>query len=157
MEKNRGFTLIELLIVIVIIVIFSGLTIPSYNLQTQQLKLKKEGRKLANTIELAKKKAVASELEATCSNFNGFRVEISANNYSLVRLCDTNQTLNTYTLPTNITITSETGNLNFPPGGFNINLTINTITLKNSKISQCLNISLSSIGLIEVSNSLTGC
>jgi len=161
MERNKfGFTLIELLVVIIIIIIFAGLTLPSYNLQTRQLTLKNEAKKLASTIELAKKKAVASETNESCANFNGFQVAINANGYSLIRLCDDNQTVSTYQFPvnSNISITVGAGNiLNFPPAGFGINLTTNTITLKNSSINQCINIFLSSIGIVDISASLTGC
>ena len=65
MDKNKAFTLIELLVVSVIILTFSGTILAQYNQQTQQLKLKNEAKKMIDVMELAKKKAVTSELIPT--------------------------------------------------------------------------------------------
>src|SRR3990167_3435835 len=73
-KNSGGFTLIEIIITVAIIMLFSGLSIPRYNAYTQELKLRKESNRVKAVLDLAKKKAVASELyNQACTDFNGYR------------------------------------------------------------------------------------
>jgi len=159
MDKNKqGFTLIEIIVSLSIMAILGTFGLARYNTFNQQQKLKNEAKKFVVVLELAKKKAVASDLYQDCNNFNGYRVTLTANNYSLNFVCNsTNQLIQNYTFDTNITTTVGTGNFFFPPMGAGMNLTINSIRLRNSKINQCINISISTIGLFDIDNSLISC
>jgi prepilin-type N-terminal cleavage/methylation domain-containing protein len=162
MDKNKyekGFTIIELIITLLIIGIFIVISLPAYNTFTAQQKLRNETRKLASIIDLAKKKSFSSDLyNPNCTDFNGYRVSITANNYSLNFGCSGSfQTLQTYALANNISITQGTGNLTFPALGLGISITINTITLKSTTINRCQSISISAIGTVDISDSQISC
>ncbi len=157
---KKSFTLIELLVVISIILIFLGVSLVQYNAYTEQAKLKNDGKKLLDVIELAKKKSLSSDLQdKNCSNFTGYQLTLNTNNYSLIfccnSICSTNT--NTYNFNPNISISSGTGNLNFPPLMTGANMTINSVQLKNSVINKCINISISTIGIVELDETLIGC
>lgn len=168
MEKIRNnqrsaFTLIELLVVISIMLIFIGGTIAQYNTNTEQTKLKNEAKKLVDVLELAKKKALSADLQDnTCTNFTGYQVTLSTNNYSLIfccnSACSTPTNVNTYAFNnTNIAIFSGTGTLNFPPLMNGANIMINSVQIKNSAINKCVNISISAIGIVELNETLVPC
>ena len=158
-KNSGGFTLIEIIITVAIIMLFSGLSIPRYNAYTQELKLRKESNRVKAVLDLAKKKAVASELyNQACTDFDGYRIVVSAGFFSLNFGCnDSYQTVQDYDLESNISVVTGTGNIDFPPGGFGINITINTIRLKNSQSNQCLDVSITPLGITTVSDSLIGC
>lgn len=157
---KKSFALIEPLIVIFVTLIFLGVSLVQYNNYTEQVKLKNEGKKLLDVIELAKKKSLFSDLEdKNCSNFTGYRLTLNTNNYSLFfccnSICSTNT--NTYNFNTNISIFSGAGNLNFPPLMRGSNITINSVRLKNSIINKCVNISISAIGIVELDEAFINC
>ncbi len=163
---KKSFTLIELLVVITIMIIFIGSILAQYNTYTEQTKLKNDGRKLVDVLELAKKKALSADLIVTpfvtpptyCTNFTGYRVTISSSSYSLLFGCAlVYSTVQNYNLPTNLTVTVGTGDYNFPPLMSGLNITINSVQLKNSAINKCVNISISSIGIAELDETLVGC
>ncbi|MEK7495679.1 MAG: prepilin-type N-terminal cleavage/methylation domain-containing protein, partial [Patescibacteria group bacterium] len=60
MKKSSGFTLIEILVVTTITLIFLGVGLVQYNANTERFKLKNEGKKLVDVLELAKKKALSA-------------------------------------------------------------------------------------------------
>lgn len=160
MRKINGFTLIELLVVISISLVFVGSILIRYNTYSQQTKLKSEVKKLVDVLELAKKKAFSSDLfNQSCTNFNGYRVVLGTNSYSLRFGCNGVYTtiIKTYNFPTNITATP--GTFTFPRLGLGINITTNTITLKNSSTNpdKCQDISISSIGITNINETLYGC
>ena len=166
-NQRSAFTLIELLVVVSVMLIFIGSVLAQYNIFTQQTKLKNDAKKLLDVIELAKKKALSADLlitpgvpPTTCSLFTGYRLTLSANNYSLLYCCNSICTtnINTYTFNnTNITISSGTGNYDFPPLMNNPTFISNTIQLKNSTIDKCVNISISAIGIVELDEKLNPC
>ena len=155
---KKAFTLIELIIILSLIMIFSTLSLAAYNNYNEQVKLKTEAKKLAQVIDLAKKKAYSSDLYQACSNFLGYQVTVGAASYSLRFNCGGSyQTVQGYSFDGKVSVVSGIGSLNFPPLGLNTNITINSIRLKNSMTNQCLDISVSPIGVVEVNETLISC
>ena len=155
---KKSFTLIELLVVISIMAIFIGVGLAQYNTYAQQLKLKSEAKKLVDVLELAKQKSLSADLIGSCDDFTGYRVTISASAYSFKFCCATScSVVQNYNLTTNISITSTTGDFNFPPLMKNINFSISSIQLKNSAIGKCVTVSISPIGIIGLDEILIGC
>ncbi len=156
---KKAFTLIELIISIGIIMVFSGMALPRYNNYNNELKLKKEVKRLVSVIELAKKKALTSDLyDQNCSEFQGYRVAVGTYSFSLNFLCaGMEQEIQEHVLDSNIIISSGTGNIDFPPIGANVNIPIGTIRLRNDSISKCIDISITSIGIVSTNESLFGC
>ena len=163
MENFKGFTLIEIIIVLGIIGILSGFGIAKYNTYTQQLVLRNQAKKIVDFIELAKKKAISADLYQDCSNFLGYQVVINAGTFLLNFNCDgTYTTLQSYptTMTDGVTAITGIGNFDFLPLGIGTNLTINSIRLKNSKLdppNQCIDISISPIGIINIDETLISC
>lgn len=166
MDKNNGFTLIELIVVISIALVFLGISLPRYNDYSSQLKLKNEAKKLIDVFELAKKKALSSDLIVTplvtpptyCTDFTGYRIAVSANFYLLQYGCSSvYTTVQTYSFSSNITATTGVGDFDFPPLMINPAFVSNTITLRNSILGKCVDISISSVGIIELDENLRGC
>ncbi|MFZ6034858.1 MAG: pilus assembly FimT family protein [Patescibacteria group bacterium] len=159
MKTKNAFTLIELIVAVGIISVFSGMSLAGYLNYTEELKLKSEVGRLISTIELAKKKASSGELFDTgCANFEGYRVEISANSFNLLFLCDGLQQQvqgNLFNSP--VSITSVTGNLDFKPLGIGTDITIGTITIRNSRIGKCMNITVNSVGIMSTTDTLISC
>ncbi len=165
MEENnqkKSFTVIEILVILVIISsLFLG-GIVNYQNFNQQQKLKNEAKKFAEVFDLTKKRAISSQLyNQSCTNFNGYRIfiNLSGNQYQVQFGCN-NSYLNiqTYDLPTNIVfVIGNNSFFNFPPMGVNININVNNLRIKNLLINQCLNISISNNGIIEMDNQLISC
>ncbi|MFA6081725.1 MAG: hypothetical protein WC741_04970 [Patescibacteria group bacterium] len=168
---KKGFSLIELLVITSITLLFSGIILVQYNNYTQEQKLKNEARKLIDIMELAKKKAVTSDLIPTpnvtpptfCTNFTGYQLSLNTNSsYSLNYCCDSicSTVVNSYTFNSKILLTAPVSipaNLIFTPLMKKFLLTINSITLKNTVVNKCVTISVSPIGVIELDESLLGC
>jgi len=156
---KKSFTLIELLVVISIVLIFLGVSLVQYNAYTEQTKLKNEEKKLVDVLELAKKKALSADLfDRNCTNFSGYRVVISSGSYLLSFGCASDYSaVQNYNLTTNITVTTGTGNYNFSPLMINPSFISNTIRLRNSSISKCVDISISAIGIVELNETLINC
>lgn len=162
---KKGFSFIELVIIISIILLISATSIAYYLNNNQQIKLKTEAKKLIDILSLAKKKAQVSELIPTpgnpptyCSDFNGYGVELKSNLYNLKYYCNnTDIIINTYKFPSNIFYIGVDYNFNFTPLDLNTDITVNTITLKNNNINQCINIEITSNGIISINESLYSC
>lgn len=163
MDKNkffnsRGYTLIEIIVVLGIVTILSGFGIAKYNTYTQQLTLKNQAKNLVEVIELAKKKAVSGDLYQNCSDFQGYQVVVNANTFLMNFNCGgVYQTIQNYSMANSITTIVGIGNFNFLPLAIGTNLTVNSLRLKNSKIDQCIDISISSIGVINIDETLISC
>jgi len=160
----RSFTLIELLITTAIIFVFSGLSLAYYNNFTQQQTLKKEAQKLVNIFELAKKKASSGDLSGllTCNGgFNGYQVNVTNSSYSLLLRCggaSVSPAVFSYSFPNNISITSGSADYYFRELNLKIELPANPIIIiKNSNISKCLDITISSSGIITLSDNFISC
>lgn len=162
MKTKSGFTIIELLVVVSIMLMFLGLTLAQFNSYNDTLKIKNQAQKLVDVIELAKKKAVSSDLyDNTCTNFSGYQLNLlSSSSYSLNFCCnsDCSTKLQTYSLNTditnqNISILPSSGTISFPPLMANFKNTITTIYVKNTVANKCAKISISTIGIIDLIDS----
>lgn len=174
MGKNRkknyatisSFTLIEIIISVSIILILTGLGLASYNQQTQEQKIKEEGQKLVNVLELAKRKTFAGDKSnQTCNDFNGYQIYFNSLNQYILRLCCNSTCASYYNIQSHsisFTFTSPSPNsyvwfqpliseLKFSSG------TSLTITIKNNNLNKCLSINISRFGLINLNDSLTPC
>lgn len=156
---KKGYSLIELMVVLSIASLMIGLGLARYYYYNEEIKLKSDARKLIEVIDIAKKKTTAADLFAPCSNFSGYRITTTTNNYSLFFCCSSlcTTTVNSYPLATNVSIISGIGDIDFPPLMRSINITINTIRLKNSTINQCLDIFLTPIGLVNLDETMVSC
>lgn len=155
---NKAFTIIELLIIIINLSFLVGLSIVNYNNFTQQQKLKKEAIRLKGVIELARKKAISSDIfDPYCPNYQGYKIQINSNSYNLIFICDNPKTLQTYNLENNINIILGTGEIIFPILGRNINVNINTIRFKNNAMNNCVDLSLDIIGNVSIGNIQNPC
>lgn len=158
-NQQSAFTLIELLVVISIMLIFIGGTLAQYNTNTEQAKLKNEGKKLVDVLELAKKKALSADLfDKNCASFTGYKVTIFSGSYSLLFGCALIYSpVQNYNLTANNTITAGTGDYIFSPLMNNPKFDNDKIQLKNSVIDKCVNISISAIGIVELDETLKPC
>lgn len=169
---NKAFTLIELLVVTAIILLFSGISLTRFNNYTQELKLKSEAKKLIDIVELAKKKAFSGDLSGkTCNGvFNGYEVNIQADNYSLNLRCTiapTIQQIAIYNFSNSVIYAqSGIGLFRFKQLDTGLQYKVNeasdpssppTIQIKNSSISKCIDITISSVGIVELYEALTSC
>lgn len=161
LRKSEGFTLIELIIVISISLIFFGIFLARYNENAGQLKLRSEAKKLTDVLELAKKKALSADLVGNCTNFSGYRVTIQSGSYILLFGCNlVYSIIQSYPFSSNITTILGTGNYDFSPLMVNPNFSASTIRLKNDAVNgtnKCVDISISPIGVIELSETLISC
>lgn len=171
---NGGFTFIELLVVITIIILFTGISLAYYNNFSSQNALKSEANKMIDVFEFAKKNsssALSNNASPTptpfCSSgFTGYRIDVAANSYTLSVCCSAScplvPAIQTYNLPTNISVYSGTGYIQFKQltGGVSSNIAW-PIKLKNSSLSSsanCLGISESStIGAFVADTTFSSC
>jgi type II secretory pathway pseudopilin PulG len=156
---KKAFTLIEVVISIGIIIVFAALVMPRYNDYNNELKLKKETRRIMSTIELAKKKALSSDLyNPSCTSFEGYRVEVAANSFTLHFMCEgAQQMIQSYPLDSNVSITTGTGNMDFAPIGANTSIPIGTIRLRNDSIGKCIDITVTPLGIVSTNDTLFAC
>lgn len=162
---KKGFTVIELLIVFIFILITTSVGIAYYNRNNQQLALKTEAKKLADVLDLARKKAESSELIPTlgspvtyCNNFNGYLVGLTSNQYLLKYRCNSIDTiLSTYNFPSSITYTGSSYDFNFLPVNVGTKITQNTLMLKNNNTNECIVINIASNGIIQINETLISC
>lgn len=171
MDKSKAFTIIELIVTITVIFILVVVAIPAYNTYDKQLKIKKETANIFEVLKLAKKKAMSLDFSnpavtpdpATgyvCDSFTGYRVAFNATSYSLSIGCSGSyQQIQAYNIisPNTSIITATPFNIDFPGLGINTNITTPTIRIKNTSISQCEDITLSTNGVIEINQTLISC
>ena len=166
MGKNpefSSFTIVEILVVIGIIVLLTGLSLASYNRLIQEKNLEKEINRLIDVLSLAKSKAQSGDVNTDCSTifpldtleFGGYRVEINTANYSFRQSCRDINTkvlsafgsiIQSYDFPLVVSNTSALSTVDFYPlsGG----ATNTTLTIKNSSINECLDLTISETGVI---------
>ena len=99
----QGFTLIELLVVVSIMGILFAIGLATYNEFNRRQTLNQALSTLRNDLRQAQNKALAGEKPAACtSSLNGYRVDFTANTYSLKAICPSEQEVKTINLPSNV-------------------------------------------------------
>lgn len=166
---QRAFTLLEILLVVFIIAIFSGMSLPYFNSNTNLKKLDQEAKQLIDVIELAKAKASAGESNIVgCTVFKGYQVVFDnpATQYRLraccatseAQVCDLPQDIQIYKVQPGITYTFS-ANLNSPTNYIHFsNLKLGTtltsnalIGVTNANINKCIRVTVDKIGLVSES------
>lgn len=149
--KKKGFTLIELLFSLTIVGIILGITLPKYANFTERKRLESDAKKMVDTLELARKKAVSSDIAANCLDFAGYQVNITQNSYSLEAICEINQTLQSYSFSPTVTVTSGNLSVQFDAiTGLISKDQSYIITLHNNAINKNLNIDVNISGVITM-------
>lgn len=178
---KKGFSLIELLIVIGIILIFSGITLASYNTYTQEQKLETSARKILDVIDLARKKISAGDVSAGCTgNLLSYEIKKLPDDvtFEMRIICaDSNNFIQSYVLSSDHSVQFESMNIvgsnsidsvrflavtsgvevQNNLGEYTVmpsNETVE-ILLKNRIISKCYSIVLNSAGVVTTSQITT--
>lgn len=159
---SSGFTLIEILVVLTIVILLTGVSIAAFSNYNQESQLNKEAQKLVDVLNLTRGKAQTSDINFACSGsdeFGGYRVNLMDIDYDYAfRQCcrDTDtkimvcadSILQTYKLPGNIRLTANSDAVDFYP--LSEGAKPATITLENSPINKCLDVSVLDTGVISV-------
>lgn len=156
---KSAFSLIELLIVSVIIGLFSGFMIANYQTFPEQKKLDSDVQKVVNVLELAKKKTLAADLSPGCSgNYLGYRVTIAPSDYRLYIRCSTVFLVQSYSYSSTSLSAKGSTTVDFKPLNAGVTQTGSPITIKHQGMRKCLDITISQVGLISISQAYTsGC
>lgn len=151
-SKQAGYTLIEILVVLSIIVIFSALSLAYYREFDEQRKLDAEAKQLVDVLNLASKKSSSADLSPNpCSDFQGYRVNISnLTTYKLQFNCGGSYSdIQSYTLRSGLTfLESDVGSdVLFKPLSAEANSS--TITITNIVTNKCIKIQVNPVGTVE--------
>ncbi len=165
-----GFTLIELLIVIMVIVLFSGMSLAFYNQNNQTEQLKSQAKLLSQTLSLAKQKAVSGDLSGkTCTGgFNGYEIYINTSSYDLYLRCGgvrSGSAIHTYKIEGASVSTTTTPSIIFNKltasatmvDGTGNPVTQNTITFTDSAATKCIHVTVYSSGIVKSDNAVISC
>ncbi len=154
-----GFTFLELLIVVMVISIFSGLSLGYYNNFSKASRLDTEANKLLQTLELVKKKATARDVQgydSICTQgtniFDGYIVTITTGGYSFQISCNlgVNKTqIYAYSLPNGTTIIPNSTTIQFKPTPGNTSLVADATIIFSNGTGKCAKIIISSTGIIQ--------
>jgi prepilin-type N-terminal cleavage/methylation domain-containing protein len=155
--QNKGFTLIELLVVIVVIGLFSGLSILYYNNFNEQKKLESDTEGFKSVFELVRNKALAGD-KSPCTTAKNplqpYQINIVSGTpsyYTINNACITTGSteMARYPLSSNIIFqTSDTIEFKIAQPGLN---SAKSITLKNTFIQKCYTLTIDLSGVINQS------
>jgi len=159
---SKGFSLLELLVVIAIIPIFIGLSLAQFNRKAEELKLDEQADEIANVFELSKRKAAARDIGTTvsCGSFNGYEFSFdTAQNppiFATNICCDgsCNDLVSSYPIDGSLEITvtgHQSIQFRYPELGSS-NASDMVIVVKNPKVSKCITIRITPVGIISASD-----
>lgn len=152
---KNGFSLIELLLAVVVIGMFSGMSIATYNSFNEQKKLETDTKKFESLVELVRKKAITGEYYSCSGSLQSYSISFSAaidspNAYVFNANCNTINQLASYTLSPNVVFSSlSTNEIVFPLLKGGIVGSQVSITIKNTSISKCYQLIISPAGIID--------
>ncbi len=151
-NMKNGFTLIELIVVLAIMGLITSMGFAFYNSYTQNAQLSQEASRLMDVLTVAQKKSTSPDTCGVQTN-QGYQVVTVATTYSLQLCCGpqsgsctTASTIQNYTLPSFITLTSATIQFQTLSRGV---IGAATLTLKNSNSSKCIDTTVNASGTIS--------
>ena len=149
----KGFTLIEFLIIIGLIGIMTAVSIASYTSFSESSKLKNETQKMMSVFSLAQKRAISGDLGVGCTNcsLNSFTVSWNSTTQLYSTVGSRVNGVNPTEAFDQIVSLLDTGNVIFS------SLTgapdsSKTIRLKNITKNECMQIVISTVGLMSSSS-----
>lgn len=143
--NKSGFTVQELLVSLGIILLFTGSVLVYYNNFTSYKELETETRRLVDTLDQARKKAVVSE-QGPCGGVTGYRVIISVNNYELRSVCGgVSNIIKKFILPTSFKI-NEAKTIDFE--ALNGGTSAACVRVSNQDDTKCRCVQTTSAGLV---------
>lgn len=147
----KGFTLIEVIIMVVVVSVLSGLGLAYYNSFSEQKKLEEAKDQFVVVLNLARQKAIAADKtpSPTCADFKNYNIYFPAiSSYGLRFYCDTTYlTVQNYSLPSGIQFTSVHSTITFSKlTGYT---TATNVIIKNTSLSECYQIDISTMGVIN--------
>ena len=145
-KKTLGFTLIELLITITITAIFFAITFSRNTSFIEQRKLSNEAQKFTTVLDLARKKALASDGSIPCTGeFLAIRMQVNQSNYQLKSHCLFGDTLiSTYSLTAPLQVSSAPQTIDFKL--LSSSSSPSCIIIKNTSINSCYNVNIAQAG-----------
>ncbi|PIY72257.1 hypothetical protein COY87_01950 [Candidatus Roizmanbacteria bacterium CG_4_10_14_0_8_um_filter_33_9] len=165
----KGFTLIELIVVIVIIAIFSTISLSTINRFTNEKQLKNETKKVMTILELTKSKTNSGD-RSLCTPFNEssvpevqdftFQVDVAGKSYQIIPHCiESDPQSITYAVSNNIYIYPNS--IDFNPNYGKVTCTC--FVVKSEILDKCNYIKVSANSIISdgfcstCSNCVTNC
>ncbi len=88
-STSKGFTLLEMMLVVLIMLIFFGMSLKLYSNLNLQKKLESETKYVVEILELAKKKTISGDktgLDDSCI-LSGYKIVYTQDSYALFAIC----------------------------------------------------------------------
>lgn len=155
---SSAFTLIEIIIVILIIASFTGMVGVNYVQYTEERKLQQSVSQIKAVMVLARSRALSGDVASyPCGDFNGFRVitdSLDSRSVSLTLCCaascaNPSFEQQNYTISSNTVIKNQFSII-FKPFAQGVEPDQQqTITVNNTFIRKCVDITVTRIGIID--------
>lgn len=152
--RQAGFTLIELLVVVVVIAIFSGLSVLYYNNFNEQKKLESDIERFKSVFELARNKSLSGD-KSSCTGLNDlqpFEIDYIAGKsgyFTLNNDCGTPSQIGKYRLNGNDVFTTS-GTIQFKIAQPGI-ASAQSIIMQNTMTNKCSTLTIDISGIINQS------
>lgn len=151
-RSKSGFTLIEIVISLGIILLLTGISVGYYGSFTNQRQLETESRNLANTLDQARKRALAGDQSTVCTTGNftgGYKVVINPADYQLKVSCTITDGVLKDTKFASAVYADKSITVEFMPKGAGATTTESCIRLQKTGVDKCRCIELLQSGAIR--------
>lgn len=148
MMKNKGFTLIELMVVIIIMGLMAGLSVPAITGNLPTYRLNNDIRSVTNGLMLARSYAISSGVPYLCTftkDASSYRIVKDENTNHAV---DVGEKTTVTQLSRGITINSATVTIIFSPRG-NADVSGNVTLINNKNMTRTVYVPLSGTIILE--------